>query len=353
MKKWLGIILLLVVILAGAWTAKELYFPYRGYAGSVILVIQPGTNAPEAASLLQSRGVLAHRLPFLFRYWLGRRRHETIKFGEYQFRRPMSASEVYEKLVRGEVYLHAVVIPEGSDRLDMARIFEQEVGLNPDSFLAATRDPAAIRDLDPQAPSLEGYLFPDTYRFPRGATASKIASAMLARFREVLNSQFRQDLPPGPDALHDAITLASLVEKETPNPRERPMVAGVFTRRLTIGMPLQCDPTVIYAVRLSQQISDPLRLFTGPLTRSDLEAPSPYNTYLHAGLPPGPICSPGAASIRAALHPAAGTALYFVSNNHGGHAFADTLSEQNRNVARYRKELKAQGTGKSTAGKSQ
>ncbi|MGH9449559.1 MAG: endolytic transglycosylase MltG [Terriglobia bacterium] len=341
MKKWLGIVLLLIVILAGAWTAKELYAPYQGYAGSVILEIPPGTNAPKTATLLQARGILARRIPFLFRYGLGRPRRETIKSGEYQFTHPMSASEVYEKLVRGEVYLHAVVIPEGSDRLDMAQIFSRDIGINPASFLAATSDPTAIRDLDPQAPSLEGFLFPDTYRFPRGATTAKVVSAMLARFREVWDSQFRPDLPTGPDGLHDVITLASLVEKETPSPAERPLVAGVFARRLKLGMPLQCDPTVIYAMRLSEQLSDPASLFTGPLTHDDLETPSPYNTYLHSGLPPGPICSPGAASIRAALDPAAGTALYFVSNNHGGHVFSDTLREQNRNVMHYREERQA------------
>lgn len=349
MKKRFGVVLFVVIVLAGAWTAWQLYSPFRGHAGSVILTIPPGARAPETAAILESRGVIRRRLPFLFRYWLGRWRHETIKSGEYQFSRAMSAASVYEKLARGEVYLHTVVIPEGSDRMDCARILDQDIGLSPASFMKATSSPAAIRDLDPLAPSLEGYLFPDTYRFPRGAAAASVVGVMLARFREVLGAEFGSEIRSGPDKLHDVITLASLVEKETPSAQERPMIAGVFTRRLAIGMPLQCDPTVAYAIRLRAGTADLADPFRGPLAHADLEIPSPYNTYLHRGLPPGPICNPGAASIRAALHPVAGTALYFVSNNHGGHVFADTLSEQNRNVARYRKEMNAERSAKPAA----
>ncbi|HEX5482826.1 MAG TPA: endolytic transglycosylase MltG [Terriglobia bacterium] len=335
--KWLVIIVILVVLGAGAWLAKEYYSPYRGYSGRLVLVIPPGTRATTVAERLVQHGVLHHRVPFLIRYWLGRRRHETLKFGEYLFDRPLSVSEVYWKIARGEVYLHAVVIPEGSDRFEMARILHQAVGLNAQQFLSATEDPAPIKDLDPQAPSLEGYLFPDTYRFPRGVSVAQVVSTMLARFRDVMNSQIHPEAPPDATNLHRTITLASLVEKETPDPGERPRVAGVFTRRLEKGMLLECDPTVIYALRLSHSPAD---LFKGPITRSDLAVNSPYNTYTHSGLPPGPICSPGLASIRAALHPAQGSALYFVSNNHGGHYFANTLAEHYRNVERSRRDLK-------------
>ncbi len=340
MRKWLLIIPLVIVFGAGAWLAKELYIPYRGYQGRLVLVVPPGARAPRVADLLVQSGVLPHRFPFLFRYWAGRWHHETLKFGEYLFDRPLSASQVYWKLVRGEVYLHAIVIPEGSDRFDMARIFQREIGLNPKRFLAATGNPDLIRDLDPEANSLEGYLFPDTYRFPRGVPTSQVVETMLARFRQKFDVHIRQDLPSPSGNLHQIITLASLVEKETPDPQERPMIAGVFLRRLQKGMLLQCDPTVVYAVRLNQTagLSDP---FNGPITQSDLLNPSPYNTYVHAGLPPGPICSPGMASIEAALHPAPGSALYFVSNHHGGHYFADTLAEHNRNVVRSRREAQS------------
>jgi UPF0755 protein len=158
--------------------------------------------------------------------------------------------------------------------------------------------------------------------------------AMLARFRRVLGSKFLPDLRSSGAKLHDVITLASLVEKETPTPSERPIIAGVFARRLEKGWPLQCDPTVVYAARLNNR---PI----GPITERDLEFDSPYNTYRYAGLPPGPIASPGEASIRAAFHPEPGDFLYFVSNNRGGHVFSRSLAEHQRNVARYHREVTA------------
>jgi UPF0755 protein len=154
---------------------------------------------------------------------------------------------------------------------------------------------------------------------------------MVARFRHVLQTRLHQEMAAAPGNLHDVVTLASLVEKETPDPAERPLVAGVFMRRLEKGMPLQCDPTVIYAARLANRT-------IGPIHQSDLKFDSPFNTYRRAGLPPGPIASPGETSLRAAFHPADGDELYFVANNHGGHFFARTLAEHQRNVARYRRE---------------
>jgi UPF0755 protein len=244
----------------------------------------------------------------------------------------------------GDVYLHAVVIPEGSDRFDMARILHQQMGVNPEEFLRATEQGSLIHDVAPQATTLEGYLFPDTYRFPRGVAAASVVAAMLARFRHVVDSRFPPDVHSQPEKLHQVITLASLVEKETPASSERPMVAGVFAKRLEKGIPLQCDPTVIYAARLNHR---PI----GPILQSDLEFDSPYNTYRYAGLPPGPIASPGEASIRAALHPSQGDFLYFVSNNHGGHIFSRTLAEHQRNVARYRREVTA--LRRNSSGKAQ
>jgi UPF0755 protein len=315
---------------------RELYRPYRNYSENVVLVIEPGTHAQDLANTLVERGVLAHRLPFLLRYLVGRARHR-LKAGEYLFDRPLSPFDVYQKLVRGDVYLHAVLIPEGSDRFDIAGILNQALKINPDEFLRLTGKASLIRDLDPQAPTLEGYLFPDTYRFPRGVTAATVVETMLMRFRRLVDAKlFHDALQPSATKLHDLMTLASLVEKETPDPIERPMVAGVFARRLQIGMPLGCDPTVIYAARLNHRMLErPLP----PIKRSDLKFESPYNTYLHAGLPPGPIANPGEASIRGALAPAPGHALYFFSNNHGGHFFAATLEQHERNVTLYRKQV--------------
>lgn len=333
MIKRLTLVLILIALGGTGWIAWDLYRPYRGYLGGQFVLIEPGTNALGTASLLVERGVLAHRWPFLFRYVLGRS-HRRLQAGEYFFDRPLRPIDVYRKLIQGDVFLHTVVIPEGSDRFDMARILHQQLGLDPQQFLRVTEQTSPIQNLDPQAPSLEGYLFPDTYRFPRGVTCAGVVATMLARFRHVLATRIPERLRPPPEKLHDVITLASLIEKETPAPEERPLVARVFANRLEKGMPLQCDPTVIYAERLEHR---PL----GPLTEDDLELDSPYNTYRYAGLPPGPIASPGEASIRAALEPVAASFLYFVSNHHGGHIFSQTLAEHQKNVARYRREVVA------------
>jgi peptidoglycan lytic transglycosylase G len=333
MRKWLLALVVMLMLGGGAFLYRELERPYSGFHRSLIIEITPGTPTPEVAQLLVARGVLPNRVPFLLVHTVDRLRHRSLKAGEYLFDRPLTPLQVYRKLVQGDVYLHAVVIPEGSDRFDMARIFHQQLGMSAEAFLRVTAEPLPVRDLDPQAPSLEGFLFPDTYKFPRGASPASVVLAMLARFRHVLDSRFPQELRKPPARLHGVLTLASLVEKETPAPEERPLIAGVFTRRLEADMPLQCDPTVAYAARLDHQSA------RGPITERELELASPYNTYRNAGLPPGPICSSGEASMRAALDPAPGNALYFVSNNHGGHVFASSLAEHQRNVTRYRRQL--------------
>lgn len=335
MKRFLVAAAAAVVLLALALFLRDLYRPYRGYAGSLDLEIAPGTSAPEVAKLLAERGVLAHRYSFLVRYALGRTRH-TLKAGEYRFDQPLSPNGVYWKLVQGEVHLYTVLVPEGSDRFDMARIYQERLGLNPEEFLRATELSALVRDLDPQAPTLEGYLFPDTYRFAKNATPARVVEAMVARFRQVLQSKFSADFERPEESLHRVTTLASLVEKETSQPEERALIASVFDKRLKFGLPLACDPTVIYAARLDHRM---LERPVPPIRQSDLEFDSPFNTYRHAGLPPGPIASPGEFSIRAALEPASADYLYFVSNNQGGHIFSRTLAEHLRNVARYRRQV--------------
>jgi peptidoglycan lytic transglycosylase G len=334
MKKFL-LFLALIAAMALALVIADLYRPYRGYSGTQSVEIQPGTSTLEVARLLNERGVLKYRVPFLFRYTIGRPKN-SLKAGEYTFDRPLTPAQVYRKLVEGEVHLYTVVIPEGSDRFDMARIYKEKLGIDPEQFLRVTEMTALVRDLDPRAPTLEGYLYPDTYRFARGPSAARVVEAMVARCRQVLNDKFHVELADPQQNLHNVVTLASLVEKETPDPGERPLIAGVFERRLKIGLPLACDPTVIYAARLDHRMLErPLP----PIRESDLVFQSPYNTYLHAGLPPGPIASPGEASLRAAFHPASGDALYFVSNNHGSHIFARTLAQHLQNVSRYRRQV--------------
>lgn len=346
MKKGILTVSILVIIAGIALASLEVLRPYRGFSGEVIVDIPPGTQAPEVATRLVAKGVLAHRWPFLLIYGAERWRHH-LKAGEYLFDRPVRPLDVYRKLIRGEVYFRTVVIPEGSNRFDIARILHTRLGIAPEVFLKIIQDAAPVHDLDPEAPSLEGYLFPDTYRFKYHATASYIAMMMLARFREILNQDFQKDLRQQGESLHRAMTLASLIEEETPDPDERPIIAQVFDLRLQKGMLLQCDPTVAYAAELDH-------LPRAPITASDLNLQSPYNTYVHSGLPPGPICNPGRASILAALHPSSTHFLYFVSNTHGSHRFARTLAEHQRNVEQYRKQAAAlRQLAPDDAGKSQ
>ncbi len=333
MKLKLAAAAVLICLAIAGWVVRDLYQPYTGFTDHEIVDIPARTGAPAIADLLIAKGVLAHKWPFLACYEIGRNRHR-LKAGEYLFDHPARPIDIYRRLVRGDVYLHPVVIPEGSDRYDIARILNERMGVDPDEFLRRTEQSSLIHDLDPAAPTLEGYLFPDTYRFPRGVTADKVVAAMLGRFRHVLQTRLHDEVADDAASLHTVVIIASLVQKETPDPSELSVVAGVFTRRLQKGMMLECDPTVLYAARLDHRD-------IAVIHASDLKSDSPYNTYRHAGLPPGPIANPGESALRAAFHPARGDELYFVSNNHGGHYFAKTLAEHNRNVARYRQELAA------------
>ena len=319
-------ILLIAAILAGAaW----LYFvagrPYKGYdAAEQFVEIAPGSSSASMAGTLERAGVVPSAASFRTAVWLrgsGRR----LQAGEYRFDRPMSPREVVEKLERGEVFLQPLTFREGLTIKQMAAIFEQQ-GFGPAAeFVAAASNPERIKALDPVAPDLEGYLFPDTYTLPRKISAEQLVNRMVARFEQSLTPAVRDQAAARGLSLRELVTLASLVEKETAKGEERPLVAAVYSNRLTIGMGLQCDPTVIYALERAGR-------YTGNLTRENLKFDSPYNTYRYAGLPPGPIAAPGKASLEAAADPADVPYLYFVSRNDGSHAFATTLEEHNKNV---------------------
>jgi UPF0755 protein len=239
---------------------------------------------------------------------------------------------VVDKIARGEVFVRPITFPEGLTIADMARIFEMH-GLGPaDAFIAATKDVSPIAEWDKEARDLEGYLFPETYLLSRKTTVAELVRMMVERFRTVFGPDLRDASAARGLTVRQAVTLASLVEKETAKPEERPIVAAVYERRRAIGMALQCDPTVIYALQRS-------RRYTGNLTRADLAFESPYKTYRYPGLPPGPIASPGRASLEAAVKPAAVDYLYFVSRNDGSHVFARNLTEHNRNVRQYQVEF--------------
>ncbi len=298
---------------------------YQGFAGTEQFVdITSGMGSRAIGRALVQAGVVRDEPTFRMAVYLtGTAR--SLKAGEYRFAGPASAKEVARKLARGAVYLRAVTFPEGLTVKEMARVFESR-GLGPaQAFAHAASDPAPLRALDPAASDLEGYLFPETYNLPRRTQAAGLVALMTARFLQVFDATLRAEAQSQGRSVREVVTLASLVEKETARPEERPLVAAVYLNRLRVGMGLQCDPTVIYALERAGK-------YTGNLTRQDLRFDSPYNTYRYAGLPPGPIAAPGKASIEAVLRPASVDYLYFVSRNDGSHVFATTLAEHNRNV---------------------
>lgn len=312
------VVLLLAAAVYGAWF-HETRWPVRASGEAPqSLVVAPGAGVLDIGRQLQQLGLVRH--PEVFRlYVLTRGETGRLRAGEYSLEGAMSLEQIVDKMVRGDVVRHIVTFPEGTGLEEMARLAAVK-GIPAEAFLAAARNPAAIKDLDPEAKDLEGYLFPDTYDIPRGPDpAAQLVARMVKRFRAVITPELPLLIPSG-RTLREVVTLASIVETETARPDERPRVAAVFLNRLQKKMPLQTDPTVIYALRKAGT-------YDGNIHREDLEVDSPYNTYRNPGLPPGPIASPGRASILAALHPLDSRELYFVSRNDGTHQFSETLAE--------------------------
>lgn len=318
------------VIAAGAWFVRDLERPYKAYDGAEQFVdIPPGSSQTAIARRLKDAGVVRTESTFRAAVWMrgaGRR----LQAGEYRFDRPMSAAEIVDKIRSGDVFLQTITFREGLTIRQMSELYQSRGLGRASDFVAAARNAAPIRALDPQATDLEGYLFPDTYSLPRATTAAQLVERMVAAFQKVLTLDLREQAAVRGLSLRELVTLASLVEKETARPEERPVVSAVYHNRLKIRMALYCDPTVIYALERAGR-------YTGDLTREDLQFDSPYNTYRYAGLPPGPIAAPGRASLEAAANPADASYLYFVSRNDGSHVFANTLDEHNRNVNEYQK----------------
>ena len=339
LKYFLTILLLIVLVAGGAaaWIWYGITKPYQDFATAGVFVDIPhGASRRHVANLLKANGVVRSSLAFE----LYARRHpkRTLQAGEYFFDRAMTGREVFWKLANGQVYQQPFTVREGETMFDIARELEAGKFMRAGDFLFAAADPSPIRDFAPGAPTLEGFLFPATYQLSRHPVASELTAEMARKFKEQWKRIALPALGGGPATTANnrtisiVVTLASLVERETPKPEERPLVAGAFTNRLHKGMRLQCDPTVIYGM-------ERLGKYEGSLTGKDLKFDSPYNTYEHAGLPPGPIGNPGEASLRAALHPAETNYLYFVANTQGGHFFSATLAEHNKNVVKYRRLL--------------
>jgi UPF0755 protein len=314
----------LLVGLGVAFTLLSLRQPYSGFGPSAIVDIPRGASTSQMASILAAAGVVRYRWQFL----LSRAIHSrtTLQAGEYLFNHPASVLEVFDRIARGDVAYYEVTIPEGSNMFDIAARVAELGWMGEKEFLAAAADPLLIRDLAPEAPSLEGYLFPSTYHVQRSATAQQLCRQMTGAFRAVW-----RELSASAD-VHETVTLASLVEKETGVAHERPLVASVFHNRLRQGLALACDPTIIYAALLEGR-------YRGAIYKSDLSSRNRYNTYRHPGLPPGPIANPGRASLAAALRPAETKYLYFVAKpgGSGEHTFSSSFAAHERAVAEYRR----------------
>jgi peptidoglycan lytic transglycosylase G len=326
MLKFLFRLIAIALALGAAWLAYGLLVP-AGPSQEKLVQLKPGSSARHIAADLAAAGIIRSEYAFLLWHYLHGRK--PLKAGEYAFDHRAGMREVYDRIARGDIYFQTLVVPEGYNIFDIAAAVEEAgLGKREDFLKVARTETALVRDLDPQAPSLEGYLFPDTYHFTRTQSSHDMAAVMVRRFRQAAKEAgLNQNV-------HDVVTMASIVEKETGVPGERPEVASVFYNRLEKHMVLATDPSVIYAALLNNR-------YSGAIHQSDLHFDSPYNTYRKAGLPPGPISNPGRASLQAALHPASTDYLYFVSDNQGHHRFARTDAEHASNVQAYRRAVQA------------
>jgi len=319
-----------VVLLAAGAVAWLVFAPF-GSETETFVEFAPGSSTAHMGQQLEAAGVVRSRYAFDLIRWFKR---GTLKAGEYRFDHPEPPIEIYARIARGDVFTKAVVFPEGSNLYDIAARLEQAGFGTRQHFLdGAAKQVGLVADLDPGAKSLEGYLFPDTYHFPRKFGPPQICAAMVRRFRAVAGQVGLKG------NVHRVVTIASLVERESAVDAERPLVAGVFENRLAKKMPLMTDPAVIYGLEVEGR-------WRGVIHQSDLKFDTPYNTYLHAGLPPGPVANPGLKALRAAMEPAKTTYLYFVAagaNPQGRSLFASTEEEHERNVAGYRHAVKKAG----------
>ena len=347
-RKWsaaaavvLGVVLA-ILFLVTARPSGETWRPTKVF-------IPKGSTFPEIEKRLSEKGLL--RYPLVFRILvLGTLTSTKLQHGEYAFPAPPSAFELWGKIVGGDVAKYQVTIPDGSTIHDIAQTLGNLELADHDDFLATATSPGMASRMDFPGSTLEGYLFPDTYTLVKDMTAEEIIGVMVRRFRRKFTPEMEKKAQQDGFTMHQIVTIASIIEKETGVEAEKPIVSAVIRNRLSLGMPLQMDPTIIYG----------LKKFGGNLTKKDLRKPDPYNTYLNPGLPPGPISNPGLSSLTAAVEPAETDFLYFVSRNDGSHQFSRTLREHNEAVTTYQKGKNAKtarsagptGTGDSGAGTS-
>jgi UPF0755 protein len=346
----LFLLLLLITVTAGAfWLRSEINAPYEHDAAKKTITIENGASTSSIVARLYQEGILKYELPT--RIWLRVfPKSRSFKAGDYEFKSPISPREVIDQLARGSVNTRQFTIPEGYNRFDIARML-QGLGLKeppprPEDMQALFKNTSLIADIDPQATSLEGYLFPDTYDYTANTKRAQLVDAMVKRFREVYTPEMQARARERNLSARQAVTLASLIEKEARVDRERELISSVFHRRLKINMNLGCDPTVIYAAILAGN-------YRGKIYQSDLDRDSPYNTYKRAGLPPGPIASPGKRSLQAAVNPAETDYLYFVvdaQKNDGSHKFSASSADHDKAVKAYRASERDQKAGRQANG---
>jgi UPF0755 protein len=315
--------------LLGGWF---LLIPPSGIPATKTAYIKKGMHLKQISGLLEDEGIVRNRHFFiLLATVLGKK--AKIKAGEYEFPSRLAPLEVLDALVKGQVKRHLITIPEGYTLAQIAQLLDDQKIVEKDEFLQKTSSPVLITSLDFSSllvgpgVTLEGYLFPETYHLYKEMDPEEVIKTMVHQFRKVFGPGFSQKASLLGMSEREAVILASIIEKETALPEEKPLVSAVFHNRLSRKMPLQSDPTVIYGIKN----------FNGNLTREDLLRPTPYNTYLRAGLTPTPICSPGKDSLLAALNPAPVPYLYFVSKNDGTHYFSSEIEDHNRAVWKYQK----------------
>jgi UPF0755 protein len=355
-KKLVGLILVAMIGAAG-WFTWALLTPIEP-SGQTFVLLRPGYSTHRIAAELKNAGVIRSQEAFVLWHYVHRKR--SLKAGEYLFDGPANIADIQKRLRRGDVYFHTVAIPEGFTMFDIARAIESAgLGSADDFVKVAQSDTALIADVSPQAPSLEGYLFPETYEFTRLMTMHDMAAAMVKQFRQVARQIGLAPTGGDPNAavlmmasdpvstgphnenqnngnqndVQRTVIMASIVEKETAVAEERPLVASVYYNRLAKHMALDADPSIIYAELLAGT-------YQGALHHADMSFSSPYNTYRNAGLPPGPIGNPGRSALEAAMHPAQSDYFYFVADAQGHHRFAHSYEEHNKNVTAYRKAMR-------------
>jgi len=332
-KLLITFVLLAIAVSGGfaLWIFYSLKTPHNHNSSEKIITIERGMRSRRVVALLAENGIISSTTPLLAWVYLNNVSKE-LKAGDYRFASPITPLQAIDKIRRGDVVTRKITIPEGYNRFEIARTLAETGIADEETFLALTSDASLIDDIDPSATSLEGFLFPDTYNYTSRTTAKELIAAMVQRFKRALTPELYRRASELNLTLHQVVTLASIIEEEAKIAEERPIIASVFYNRMSRGMPLASDPTFVYAAILANDYDGDVN---NPRHR---RRASPYNTYLYAGLPPGPICSPGQASLQAALYPASTDYIYFVVNGTDGlHKFSRTEAEHDRAVAEYRR----------------